>query len=164
MRATRLLILCAALATAACGSSPTSESPGTSADQRLVGERKVPDTAPDMRGTITRVLPGTGGPASGQPKSGGPNGSISCPPDCDTKGPTRNSILVEENPGELDSGGEKAFLGVTSSTTLLRRSGSGVVAITFADLRTGQKAEVWYDGAVALSYPVQGTAKVVVVE
>jgi hypothetical protein len=125
---------------------------------------EVPETAADMRGTITRVTAGTAGSGSGQGTAGDPNGSVSCPPNCGATGPTRSTVLVEEIPGGLETGGQKAALAITDSTGFYRRTADGVVAIAFTDLRAGQKAEVWFDGPVAESYPVQTRARVIVVE
>jgi hypothetical protein len=117
-----------------------------------------------MRGTITRVTAGTAGGGSGPGTTGDPNGNVSCPPSCPGTGPTRSTVLVEEIPGGLETGGQKASLAITDSTGFYRRTATGVVAITFADLRAGQKADVWFDGPVAESYPVQTRARAIIVE
>jgi hypothetical protein len=163
MRQLRYLILGVALAATGCGGSPTSGAPRGAADQRNVTPAEVPTTPTDMRGTITRVIAGTPGDGSGQ-RTGDPNATVSCPPNCGGTGPTRSTVLVEEIPGGLETGGQKASLTVTDRTGLFRRIAGRVVAISFADLRTGQKVEVWYDGPVAESYPLQGKARAIIVD
>jgi len=72
------------------------------------------------------------------------------------------TVLVESDPS-TPTAGDKASVVVTSSTRVTRRSGSGEVAATFRDLRPGLRVEVWFEGPVAMSYPVQGKAQAVVI-
>lgn len=72
------------------------------------------------------------------------------------------TVLVESDPS-TPSSGDKASVAVTSSTRVTRRSGSGEVAATSRDLVPGLRVEVWFDGPVAMSYPVQGKASAVVI-
>ena len=102
-------------------------------------ESSIPARTPDITGTITNVQPAAG--AS-----------------------TRNVVLVEENPGDLQSGGAKASITVSAATRVLESGGGELRTIAFAGLRTGLRAKAWFDGPVAESYPVQGTAGVIVVE
>ena len=72
-------------------------------------------------------------------------------------------ILVEENPGDA-AGSQKAAVRLTDQTKIYRRSGSGLETITQAELVTGKKVSVWFEGPVAESYPVQETAAVILLE
>lgn len=72
------------------------------------------------------------------------------------------TVLVESDPSH-PSIGDKASVAVTSSTRITRRSPSGEVAATFRDLVPGLRVEVWFDGPVATSYPVQGKAQALVI-
>ncbi|HEV8672201.1 MAG TPA: DUF3221 domain-containing protein [Candidatus Limnocylindria bacterium] len=72
------------------------------------------------------------------------------------------TVLVESDPS-TPSTGDKASVAVTSNTRVTRRSGSGEVAATFRDLLPGVRVEVWFDGPVAMSYPVQGKAQAVMI-
>ena len=71
------------------------------------------------------------------------------------------TILVE-GPREGNPISDKARVAITTKTTIV--SGSGGSG-TFADLRVGSAVEVWFDGPILESYPVQADAgKIVVVE
>lgn len=73
------------------------------------------------------------------------------------------TVLVEADPSH-PSFGDKASVAVTSSTRITRRAqGGGEVAASFRDLVPGLQVEVWFDGPVATSYPVQGKAQTVVI-
>jgi acyl-coenzyme A thioesterase PaaI-like protein len=72
------------------------------------------------------------------------------------------SVLVESDPSTPTSG-SKASVAVTSSTRITRRAPGGDVTATARDLTPGVQVEVWFDGPVATSYPVQGKALAVVI-
>ena len=73
------------------------------------------------------------------------------------------TVLVEADPSH-PSLGDKASVAVTSSTRIARRSqGGGEVAATARDLVPGLQVQVWFDGPVATSYPVQGKAQALVI-
>jgi hypothetical protein len=72
------------------------------------------------------------------------------------------TVLVEAEPSN-PSIGDKASVAVTGNTRITRRAQSGEVAATFRDLVPGLRVEVWFDGPVATSYPVQGRAQAVVI-
>jgi hypothetical protein len=70
------------------------------------------------------------------------------------------TIRVEAEPTSPTSGA-KAMVTVVNASTILtldRKEGD------FRSLSTGQWVRVWFSGAVALSYPVQGTAATVVID
>jgi len=71
------------------------------------------------------------------------------------------TVLVEAEPSH-PSVGDKASVAVTSSTRITRRTQTGEAA-TFRDLVPGLRVEVWFDGTVATSYPVQGKAQALVI-
>ena len=106
--------------------------------QRAV-DSAIPQRAADITGTITNVQ-----------AAGGAS--------------TRNVVLVEEIPGDLQSGGAKASITVSAATRVFESRGGELNAIAFPALRPGARARAWFDGPVAESYPVQGTAAVIVVE
>jgi hypothetical protein len=72
------------------------------------------------------------------------------------------SVLVESDPS-TPSSGSKASVAVTSGTRITRRAPGGEVAATARELTAGVQVEVWFDGPVAMSYPVQGKALAVVI-
>lgn len=72
------------------------------------------------------------------------------------------TVLVESDPSH-PSIGDKASVAVTNGTRVTRRGASGEVSATFRDLVPGLRVEVWFDGPVATSYPVQGKARAVVI-
>lgn len=72
----------------------------------------------------------------------------------------RGTILVEFDPSSPSSG-PKALVTVTGASIILlvsRDEGE------FRALQLGQWVRVWFDGPVAESYPVQGTAATVVID
>jgi hypothetical protein len=72
-------------------------------------------------------------------------------------------ILVEENPADA-AGSQKASVRLNDQTKIYRRSGSSLEKIGQSDLTSGKKVSVWFEGPVAESYPVQGSASVIVLE
>ena len=72
-------------------------------------------------------------------------------------------ILVEENPNDI-SGSNKASVRINDQTKIYRRSGSVIEKTGEPALTSGKKVSIWFEGPVAESYPVQGTAAVVVLE
>jgi len=72
-------------------------------------------------------------------------------------------ILVEENPADA-SGSNKASVRIMDQTKIYRRSGSSVEKVSGTALTIGKQVSVWFEGPVAESYPVQGSASVVVLE
>lgn len=72
-------------------------------------------------------------------------------------------ILVEENPADA-SGSNKASVRIKDQTKIYRRSGDSLEKSSAAALIVGKKVSVWFEGPVAESYPVQGSASVVVIE
>ena len=72
------------------------------------------------------------------------------------------TVLVEADPAH-PSVGDKASVAVTSSTRITRRVQGGEAAATLRELVPGRTVEVWFDGPVATSYPVQGKAQALVI-
>lgn len=72
------------------------------------------------------------------------------------------TVLVESEPSH-PSIGDKASVAVTGSTRITRKAPGGEVAATARDLVPGRQVQVWFDGPVATSYPVQGRAQRLVI-
>ena len=89
---------------------------------------------PDVRGTITSV--------SGSATSG--------------------SIFIDGTTLEI-SGIDKAKLTINDATEILRQQGGKLQRARFSDLRVGQTAQATFSGPVLQSYPVQGTARQVII-
>jgi len=70
------------------------------------------------------------------------------------------TILVEEVPAD-STGSAKAAVRLTSRTVLQHANGDVAGS---ADVRTGARVRVWFDGPVMESYPVQGTAGTLVLD
>jgi Protein of unknown function (DUF3221) len=96
-----------------------------------------------------------GGAASGAPDISGFVTSVTGRTDGVT-------VLVEANPSSPNVG-DKASVAVSSSIRVTRRAEGGEVSATYRDLVPGVRVEVWFDGPVATSYPVQGKARAVVI-
>lgn len=102
----------------------------------LTGCVKPPQGEADLRGEITRV---------GQ-----------------AVGANVVQILVEERPG-VEDGSDKAYVLVLKDEAVLRRAGDDYGRARISDLEEGLLVEIWFDGPVAESYPLQGTARNVVI-
>jgi hypothetical protein len=72
------------------------------------------------------------------------------------------TVLVESDPS-TPTAGTKASVAVTSATRITRRAQGGDVTATARELTPGVMVEVWFDGPVAMSYPVQGKAQALVI-
>ncbi len=97
---------------------------------------RPPDRQPDLRGEITEI-----GRAAGSDIV---------------------KILVEARPGKQD-GSDKAYVFVLGDKSVLQRQNDTYKRARTADLETGHQVEIWFDGPVAESYPLQGNAEMVVV-
>ncbi len=93
---------------------------------------------PDISGTVTRLdtLDGTGGRVA--------------------------TATVEVNPLE-ESGSPKARVAITTATRIFIEDGGVQQPASFDELRLLRLVDVWFDGPVAESYPVQATASRIVV-
>ena len=70
------------------------------------------------------------------------------------------SVRIEEVPAD-SAGSAKAQARKSSETLVTDRSGS---RLTFDSLQVGQRVSAWFTGPIMESYPVQGRARVIVVE
>jgi hypothetical protein len=121
----------------------------------------IPRRAADVRGVITDVRPGTD--TLPTPRGSASGGPVACPPDCAPNGPRVQQVLIEEYPGQ-PSVGNKSVVMVLRSARLLRRTATGIESIRFTDFDAGARVEAWYDGPAAVSYPVQASAAVIIVD
>lgn len=71
-------------------------------------------------------------------------------------------MLVEVFPGAMI--GDKIHFTVNDATMILRRNGDVLEPAAMGDLEMGQRVEVWSTGAIATSYPGQGTAATIVID
>ena len=162
------LMCCVLLGCAAPGSAPATKENEPDANRGTV---LLPPTGADIRGTITDVrrMPRKPG-VSGEER--GPDTPVSSD-DARRGGPGRTTgdrsvagqigvVLVEENPEE-EAGSQKDSVTVTRTTRLVGRGAQDPVSIGFDDLEVGQRAEAWYTGPIAESYPRQATARVILV-
>jgi hypothetical protein len=103
----------------------------------------VPDAPPSIRGVVTSVEPGEAG-----------SGSI-------------RVVWTEDPAVGARTEQDAAQVAITPETELLRRVGEGTDAtyesIEFAQLEAGDVVEVWFEGPVAESYPVQANGDVLAV-
>jgi hypothetical protein len=71
-------------------------------------------------------------------------------------------ILVEERPQD-QAGSNKASITVNAATRIYRGRVGASTKGSFTDLQNGQIVEVWFNGPVLTSYPVQATASVILI-
>lgn len=101
---------------------------------------RVPSDPPAITGTITSAI---------------------LPTFARTVGSTTAGTILVEGSGAV---GDKASLTLKDSTTILEKAADGTTAdASVRDLKVGLMVQVWVDGPVAESYPVQGTASVVLI-
>lgn len=74
----------------------------------------------------------------------------------------RPRVLVGEPPEPGIDG--VAWVTVTSKTVILRAKGNGYEAVEPSDLKVGTTVEVWWDGLVQQSMPMQGAGLFVLVK
>lgn len=96
---------------------------------------KLPTESPGIRGVITKADSSAGS----------------------------SNILVEENPADA-SGSNKASVRIKDQTKIYRREGGRLENSSASALTVGKQVSVWFEGPVAESYPVQGSASIVVIE
>jgi beta-N-acetylhexosaminidase len=78
-----------------------------------------------------------------------------------TAAPGGGSLLVEA-PGAEAPAYDAASVWVTPETKLFRQGADGATErIAFGDFEPGQRVDVWFEGPVAESYPVQASASTV---
>ena len=100
----------------------------------LVGcaAQRPPSSPPGIVGAVTSLVPGDGRPAS---------------------------VLVEStgtaSPGSIS---DKAQVNIPPATRFFDASGNAASLEAIAGIRQGSQVRVWFQGAVAESYPVQGSA------
>jgi Protein of unknown function (DUF3221) len=70
------------------------------------------------------------------------------------------SLRIDEGTGAFTA----AVARVDDATTVLRRRDDTYEPASFTDVHVGDRVEVWFDGAVGESSPVQGRAAAVVLE
>ena len=68
------------------------------------------------------------------------------------------AVRIDEGSGAFDA----AQAAVDGDTDVLRRTAGGYERTGLGDLHAGERAEVWFEGPVAESYPVQARAGAVV--
>lgn len=111
------------------------------------------------RGTFVLALAACSPSSSVAPPRGDP--LVTGPIESITARATATGLLVRAAPGSREMCGISAV--ANASTRFLRRSPDGVLAAArLADLAVGDTVEVFVDGPVAESCPVQGGANVIV--
>lgn len=77
-------------------------------------------------------------------------------------GEVRGSVLIEGSL-EPDTGFDKTSVTVTGKTAVFRREDGTLREASFDSLREGQRVQAAFTGPVAESYPVQATAKSIII-
>jgi hypothetical protein len=155
-----------------CGSTEGGVAP-PSTDRTAKKDEPLPDSRPDISGTITDVQTIYYANSHSQAKedddpdrpvsSGERRGDSSQDNSSEIlPGDMLGTVLIE-GPNE-ESGSLEDRVTVMNDTKLLKREGEGLRAIGFEDLKVGQRADAWYEGPVAESHPRQATASAIVIE
>ena len=95
----------------------------------------LPSDPPGITGTVTSVVAGDGRPAS----------------------------MLVEGPSPQPAGAlaDKAQVAIPPNTMFFDATGKAASLDAIAHIGAGTKVRVWFEGAVAESYPIQGSAKAV---
>jgi hypothetical protein len=71
--------------------------------------------------------------------------------------------LLVEGAKDKDAEYDKAMVKVTKGTKIYRQIGGELREASFDDLKGGTKVEIWFQGPVSESFPVQATAGKIVI-
>jgi hypothetical protein len=156
------LVLAALVVLAACGDDgdedvaagppPAEEAPSP------------PDRPAEITGPVAGLQPATESTSDEPcPPTGSADEAVSsddeqCPTGAAAAG--RGSLRIDEGTGTYTA----AIARVDDGTTVLRRLDDAYEPASFADVQVGDRVEVWFEGAVGESSPVQGRAAAVVLE
>jgi beta-N-acetylhexosaminidase len=80
----------------------------------------------------------------------------------DSTGDIIGSILIEGNI-EKDTEFDKASVTITKETRIFESKSGKLIKVSFDSLKPNQRVQALFTGPVAESYPVQGTAKEVII-
>ena len=80
----------------------------------------------------------------------------------DNTGDIKGSILIEGSM-ETDTAFDKALVTITKVTRIFESKSGKFIKASFGSLKTNQRVQVLFTGPVMTSYPVQGTAKEVII-
>jgi predicted small secreted protein len=155
-----LVVVAASAALAACGGDDGDED--VSAGAPPAAEAPSPPSRPaEITGPVA-TMDQASEPTSGEscPPAGSADDAVSSD---DEQCPTETvagsgSLRIDEGTGTYTS----AVVRVDDGTTVLRRRDDTYEEASFADVRVGDRVEVWFEGSVGESSPVQGRAAAVV--
>jgi hypothetical protein len=142
----------------ACGSGGDEER--TEAGAGGGGGWAPPDGPADIAGPLASVTTATGGECGDVGSDPDAPASSDDPDACERSaadGPT--TVIIEKGAGRF----EAAAVTLSDQTELRRRTGSSYAEAEVPDLAVGTRVEVWFDGPVAESFPVQGRAGTVII-
>ncbi|MEJ7583809.1 MAG: hypothetical protein WKF43_06895 [Acidimicrobiales bacterium] len=138
------------------------------------GSASSPDTEPvgwsppkgpgDITGPAAAVItnePAAGDCAPSEPDSGDEPVTSGDQPVCGSQASARlGTVRIEDGDGRYPS----AVIAVDDATDIRRRTGSRYEEQEFSALTQGALIEVWFDGPVAESFPVQARAGTIVID
>jgi beta-N-acetylhexosaminidase len=111
------------------------------------------------------VLAAGAGLAAGDPAKVDIRGKVTKVMPADAEGKKRGlvGVVMVEGTKDKDTGYDKASVKVTEKTSLKKRVGKDLKDAKFEDVKEGTKVEAVFTGPVLQSFPVQATAKEVVI-
>jgi hypothetical protein len=164
-----VLTLVVAATLAGCGSGDDDGSSGAGTptiDDRV--KVQAPAGAPSVVGTISKVAVADTGDTqecdSQPPDSVVSNDGNSSSDSCANSGGAGPTSFVLQDGKDPKGGALAANVRVPSDAKILRKTGDSYEQVGVDQLTDGATVQVWFEGPVAESYPVQATAGTIVIE
>ena len=155
---TLTLVLAASAAAACRGSGAPDEIAPPPAS--LARDESIIATTPGAHGVVLSASFAAGGSAPAPAPNVPPDSTASCPPSCDQGARPANAIVVGRALGEK----AEVVVNVAPDTRVYGRTSDGLTPIPFSaeHVRSGMRVSAWFEGGLQYSYPMRGTASVVV--
>ena len=156
-----LTFVLAAGAAAACRGSGSPEEVATP-PASLARDESIIATTPGAQGVVLSSSFAAGAGAPAPAPNAPPDSTVSCPPSCGGDARPVNAFVVGRALGEK----AEYVVNVAADTRVYGRASDGLTPIPYAaeHVRPGVRVSVWFEGGVQYSYPMRGTASVIVLQ
>ena len=154
------LSLVLGVGTAACRGSGSPDDLAT--PPALARDESIIATTPGAQGVVLSASFAPPAAASAPAPDVSPDSTVSCPPSCDQGGRPVSAFAVGSALGEK----AEFVVNVDADTRLYGRASDGLTPLPYTaeHVRPGVRVSAWFAGGVQYSYPMRGTASVVVLQ